>query len=107
MSTKKIKVFIAGHNGMVGSSILNQLNEYSDILDIITCEKKILDLRSQEQTNNFFQVKKPNYVICAAGKVGGIYANDSQSAEFIYDNVMISSNIIHNSYKHKVNKLLY
>ena len=107
MSTKKIKVFIAGHNGMVGSSILRQLSEYGDKLDIIFCEKKLLDLRSQEQTNNFFKAKNPDYVICAAGKVGGIYANDNLSAEFIYDNIMISSNIIQNCYQYKVSKLLY
>jgi GDP-L-fucose synthase len=100
------KIFIAGHRGMVGSAIERKLKEegYNNIVKRISVE---LDLRNQQAVNNFFELEKPDYVILAAAKVGGIQANNTYRAEFIYDNLMIEANIIHASYLNKVTKLLY
>jgi GDP-L-fucose synthase len=85
---KLSKVFIAGHNGMVGSAI-NRMLINKGFLNIITKTSKELDLRDQMSVNNFFSKEKPEYVILAAAKVGGINANNLYRAEFIYDNLMI------------------
>ncbi len=103
---KEAKIYVAGHRGMVGSAIIRALQKdgYNNIL-VKTSEE--LDLRNQQTVNDFFQVQKPQYVFLAAAKVGGIMANNTYRAEFIYDNLMIESNIIHASYVNKVNKLLF
>ncbi len=100
------KIYIAGHKGMVGSGIERKLrNEgYNNIVTRISSE---LDLRNQQAVNEFFEKEKPTYVILAAAKVGGIYANNTYRAEFIYENLMIEANIIHASYLNKVTKLLF
>ena len=100
------KIYIAGHRGMVGSGIERKLRKegYSNI---VTRSSSELDLRNQQAVNNFFEKEKPTYVILAAAKVGGIYANNTYRAEFIYDNLMIEANIIHASYLNKVTKLLF
>ncbi len=102
---KKSKIFIAGHRGMVGSAILNKLKEkgYDNFLLV---GRDDLDLRRQLEVENFFEKEKPEYVFLAAAKVGGIMANDTYKAEFIYDNIAIASNIIHSSYKYGAKKLL-
>ena len=102
----KNKIYIAGHNGMVGSAIVRKLRE-KGFMNIITCSSSELDLANQQNVHNFLQEKKPDYVIIAAAKVGGIHANDSYPAEFIYQNLMIEANLIHGSYLAGVSKLLF
>ena len=97
-------IFIAGHNGMVGSS-LKKFLEKENI--VTTVEKSELDLTDQKSVNNFFKNNQFDEVYIAAAKVGGIHANDSFPAEFIYQNLMIQTNIINSSYLHKVNKLMF
>lgn len=103
---KDAKIYIAGHKGMVGSSIERKLVKegYKNILKKSSSE---LDLRNQQAVNDFFSNEKPEFVFLAAAKVGGIVANNTYRAEFIYENLMIESNIIHASYTNKVNKLLF
>lgn len=103
---KKSKIYIAGHRGMVGSALLRKLNKegYSNL---IFRTSKELDLMRQTDVENFFEQEKPEYVFLAAAKVGGIHANNTYPAEFIYNNLMIESNIIHSSYKYGVKKLLF
>lgn len=103
---KDSKIYIAGHRGMVGSAIIRRLNELG-YNNIIHRELYELDLRRQEQVENFFEEEKPDYVFLAAAKVGGIHANNTYPAEFIYDNLMIEANIIHSAYKRGVKKLLF
>ena len=100
------KIYIAGHRGMVGSSLERKLlaNGYSNI---ITRSSKELDLRNQEAVNKFFELEMPDVVILAAAKVGGIHANNTYRAEFVYDNLMMEANIIHAAYLNKVKKLLF
>jgi GDP-L-fucose synthase len=100
------KIYIAGHRGMVGSGLERKLrNEgYNNIVTRTSAE---LDLRNQQAVNDFFEKEKPEYVILAAAKVGGIHANNTYRAEFIYDNLMIEANIIHAAYLNKVTKLLF
>ena len=103
---KSSKIYIAGHRGMVGSAIERKLKAegYTNIIHRTSNE---LDLRNQDLVNSFFRVDKPDYVILAAAKVGGIHANNTYRAEFIYDNLMMEANIIHASYLNKVKKLLF
>lgn len=104
--SKSSKIYIAGHNGMVGSAIMRKyLNQ--GFINIVTKTSKELDLRNQVEVKSFFDIEKPDYVIIAAAKVGGIYANDTYKADFIYDNLMIQSNVIHASYTQNVKKLLF
>lgn len=100
------RIYIAGHKGMVGSAILRLLVKkgYSNI---ITKSSKELDLTNQENVFSFFKEEKPEYVFLAAAKVGGIEANNIYRADFIYENIMIQSNVIHNSYIFGVKKLLF
>ena len=100
------KIYIAGHQGLVGSAIMRALqkNGYTNII-YRTLEE--VDLRKQEEVNRFFEKEKPQYVFLAAAKVGGIHANNTYPAEFIYDNMMIAFNVIHAAYLHKVEKLLF
>lgn len=100
------KIYIAGHRGMVGSALERKLLA-SGYSNIITCSSKELDLRNQEAVNKFFELEKPNIVILAAAKVGGIHANNTYRAEFIYDNLMMEANIINAAYLNKVKKLLF
>ena len=102
----KNKIYLAGHTGMVGSAIHRWLvsRQYSNI---ITKNLNELDLTRQSDVEDFFKKEKPEIVIVAAAKVGGILANDMFRAEFIYDNLMIESNIIHSAYKHGVQKLIF
>ena len=100
------KIYLAGHNGMVGSANHRKLRE-KGFVNIITRSSSELDLSNQQDTHNFLQEEKPDYVVIAAAKVGGIHANDSYPAEFIYQNLMIEANLIHGSYLAKVNKLLF
>jgi GDP-L-fucose synthase len=102
---KTAKIFIAGHNGMVGSALKREI-EKEEFTNFITAERKILDLSRQNEVENFFQTYKPEYVFLGAAKVGGIIANDTYKAEFIYDNLMIAVNIINSAYKSGVKKLL-
>lgn len=103
---KQSKIYIAGHRGMVGSAIERKLRAegYSNI---ITRTSQELDLRNQQAVNDFFAAERPDYVFLAAAKVGGIVANNTYRAEFIYENLMIESNIIHASYVQGVTKLLF
>ena len=103
---KVAKIYIAGHRGMVGSAIERKLKAegYHNIIARTSSE---LDLRNQQAVNAFFDLEKPDYVILAAAKVGGIHANNTYRAEFIYDNLMMEANIIHASYLNKVKKLLF
>lgn len=100
------KIYVAGHTGLVGSAIMRCLH-HNGFDNIITHELNELDLRNQDAVNNFFKQDKPEYVFLAAAKVGGIHANNTYPAEFIYDNLMIESNIIHAAYENKVKKLLF
>ena len=103
---KTAKIYIAGHKGMVGSGLERKLRKegYSNIVTRTSSE---LDLRNQQAVNDFFEKERPTCVILAAAKVGGIHANNTYRAEFIYDNLMIESNVIHASYLKEVNKLLF
>ena len=100
------KIYIAGHRGMVGSGLERKLRKegYNNIVTRTSAE---LDLRNQQAVNDFFEKEKPAYVVLAAAKVGGIHANNTYRAEFIYDNLMIEANIIHAAYLNKVTKLLF
>ena len=100
------KIYIAGHRGMVGSALERKLLD-SGYSNIITRSSKDLDLRNQEAVNKFFELEKPDIVILAAAKVGGIHANNTYRAEFVYDNLMMEANIIHAAYLNKVKKLLF
>jgi GDP-L-fucose synthase len=102
----KDKIYVAGHNGMVGSAIVRKLRE-KGFISIITRSSSELDLTNQKNVHNFLQEEKPDYVVIAAAKVGGIHANDSYPAEFIYQNLMIEANLIHGSYLAGVNNLLF
>ena len=103
---KNDKIYIAGHNGMAGSAIMRKLI-IEGFKNILVSSSKDLDLRNQANVNLFFELHKPDYVILAAAKVGGIHANNIFRAEFIYDNLMIESNIIHAAYQNRVKKLLF
>jgi GDP-L-fucose synthase len=102
-----MKIYIAGHRGMVGSAIGRALREASPQAQIITRTHAELDLTSQAQVQNFFAQEKPDQVYLAAAKVGGIYANNTYPAEFIYENLMIQANVIHAAFKAGVKKLLF
>lgn len=103
---KDSKIYVAGHRGMVGSALLRRL-ETDGYINIISRTSKELDLREQQQVKEFFELEKPEYVFLAAAKVGGIVANNTYRAEFLYDNLMIESNIIHQAYRTGVKKLLF
>lgn len=100
------KIYIAGHRGLVGSALIRQL-EVRGHTHLITRTHKELDLTNQAEVQNFFNDQKPDYVILAAAKVGGIYANNTYPAEFIYDNMMIEANVIDAAYRNNVKRLLF
>jgi len=103
---KNAKTYIAGHRGMVGSAIQRKL-EKEGYTNLLTADSKQLDLRSQAETEAFFYKEKPDYVFVAAAKVGGIVANNTYRAEFLYDNLMIEANVIHAAWKYGVEKLMF
>lgn len=103
---KNSKIYVAGHRGLVGSAIVKNL-ESKGYANIITRTHKELDLINQKSVEEFFENEKPEYVILAAAKVGGIVANNTYRADFIYENLAIQNNVIHQSYVHKVKKLLF
>mgnify|MGYP003575184308 CR=1 FL=1 len=103
---KNAKIYIAGHRGMVGSAIVRKL-EAEGYKNLITRTSGELDLRSQQAVADFFNIEKPEYVFLAAAKVGGIVANNTYRAEFLYDNLCIQNNIIHSSYENGVKKLMF
>jgi len=103
---KQDKIYIAGHRGMVGSAILRKL-EKEGFTNFVLRTSAELDLRNQQAVKDFFAAEKPAYVFMAAAKVGGIMANNTYRAEFLYDNLLIQNNIIHESYVNDVTKLLF
>jgi GDP-L-fucose synthase len=103
---KNAKIYVAGHKGMVGSAIVRKLDSLG-YKNIITRTSSELDLRNQEAVSDFFAQEKPDYVFLAAAKVGGIYANNTFRADFLYDNLIIEANVIHAAYLGKVKKLLF
>jgi GDP-L-fucose synthase len=103
---KNGKIYIAGHRGMVGSALVRRLQR-EGYTNFITRTSSELDLRNQQAVSEFFEQEKPDYVFLAAAKVGGIVANNSYRAAFLYDNLMIQSNVIHQSYTSGVKKLLF
>lgn len=103
---KKSKIYVAGHRGMVGSAIVRKLKN-DGYKKIVTRAHDELDLTNQAQVQDFFEAEKPDQVYLCAAKVGGIYANNTFPAEFIYENMMIESNVVHNSWKVGVKKLLF
>jgi GDP-L-fucose synthase len=100
------KIYIAGHRGLVGSAIVRQL-ESRGFTNLLMRTHKELDLTNQAQVQNLFQQEKPDYVILAAAKVGGIHANNTYPADFIYQNMMIEANVINSAYENKVKRLLF
>lgn len=103
---KSDKIYVAGHRGMVGSAIVRRL-QHEGFENIITMPSAQLDLRDQQAVQDFFAKEKPAYVFMAAAKVGGILANNTFRGEFLYENLMIQSNVIHASYLNEVTKLLF
>lgn len=106
MMEKDAKIYVAGHKGLVGSALVRCLIQqgYSNIVVRTSSE---LDLREQQVVRDFFEQEQPDYVFLAAAKVGGIHANNTYPAEFIYDNLAIQTNVIHEAYKHGVKKLVF
>lgn len=103
---KQSKIYIAGHGGMVGSAILRKLKS-EGFDNIITRKSSVLDLRNQQAVYEFFEKEKPEYVFLAAAKVGGILANNIYRADFIYENLLIETNVIHAAYVQQVKKLMF
>ena len=103
---KNDRIYVAGHNGMVGSAIVRKLREQG-YNNLILRSSSELDLRNQVAVTRFFITESPKYIFLAAAKVGGIMANNTYRADFMYENIMIQSNIIQQAYRHNVNKLLF
>ena len=103
---KNAKIYVAGHRGLVGSAIWKNLKNkgYTNLIGRTHTE---LDLRNTQEVNAFFEKRKPEYVFLAAAKVGGILANNTYRADFIYENLMIQNNVIHAAYENGVKKLLF
>jgi GDP-L-fucose synthase len=106
MMSSKAKVYVAGHRGMVGSAIVRVLNQKGDC-EIVTLSHENLDLTNQRDVRSFFAIERPQQVYLAAAKVGGIHANNTYPAEFIYDNLIIEANVIHEAWQVGVQKLLF
>lgn len=103
---KQARIFVAGHRGMVGSALVRKLQQ-EGYTQLILRTKEELDLRDQQAVKHFFEATQPEYVFLAAARVGGIHANNTYRAEFLYDNLMLEANVIHQSYVHGVKKLLF
>jgi len=103
---KSSKIFVAGHNGLVGSAIVRKLRE-EGYNNLVLRNKSELDLRNQDAVRDFFKIEKPEYVFLAAAKVGGIAYNAKEPADFMYDNLMIQTNVIDTAYRNGVKKLLF
>lgn len=103
---KNSKIYVAGHRGMVGSAIVRKFQK-EGYTNFVLRTSKELDLRNQQAVADFFAEEKPDYVFLAAAKVGGILANNTYRADFIYENLMIQNNVIHQAYLHKVKKLMF
>jgi GDP-L-fucose synthase len=103
---KSAKIYVAGHTGMVGSAIVREL-QAKGFVNLLFRKSSELDLRVQSEVMRFFEAEKPDYVFLAAAKVGGIVANNTYRAEFLYDNLMIEANVIHAAYAQDVKKLLF
>jgi GDP-L-fucose synthase len=103
---KNAKIYVAGHTGLIGSAVVRKLLE-KNYRNILTVNKKDLDLRNQSDVYQFLKSKKPDFIIMAAAKVGGIFANNKYRAEFIYDNLAMQNNLIHGSFKAKVKNLIF
>ena len=103
---KQAKIYIAGHKGMVGSAIYRKLVK-EGFTNFVTRSSSELDLRNQQQVSDFFAQEKPDYVFLAAAKVGGIIANNTYRADFLYDNLQIQNNVIHSAYVNEVEKLMF
>ena len=106
MIKKSDKIFVAGHNGLVGSAIIRKL-KLKGYKKIITVNKKKLDLTNQKKVFLFLKKNKPKFIFLAAAKVGGIYYNNNYKAEFIYENLMIQTNVIHGAYKANINNIIF
>ena len=102
----KSKIYVAGHNGLVGSAIVRELKK-KGIRNILTATRAELDLTNQVKVLKFLKKKKPTFIIIAAAKVGGIHSNNTYKAEFIYENLMIQSNIIHSAFLCKIKNLIF
>lgn len=103
---KRKKVYVAGHAGLVGSALVRKL-EGDGHTNIVTRRREELDLTDQRAVASFFEEERPDYVFFAAGKMGGIYANNTYRADFIYENIVMQSNVIHQSFLHEVHKLVF
>lgn len=103
---KNARIFVAGHRGLVGSAIVRFLKK-AGYMNILTANRQQVDLTNQQAVTNFFATEQPEYVFLAAAKVGGILANSTYPADFIYENIMMEANIIHSSYRNNVKKLLF
>lgn len=103
---KDLKIYVAGHRGMVGSAIVRKLTSLG-FTNLLTRTSTELDLRNQQQVADFFEVEKPDYVFLAAAKVGGIVANNTYRADFLYENLAIQNNVIHAAFLNKVKKLMF
>ena len=103
---KDAKIYIAGHRGLVGSALVRRLNA-SGYTNLVTRTHAELELRDQKAVQTFFAAEKPDYVILAAAKVGGIHANNTYPAEFIHDNIVIQTNVIHSAWQNNVERLLF
>ena len=103
---KNAKIYVAGHRGLVGSALMRQL-KYQGYNNIVTRTHAELDLTNQQAVRDFFETEKPEYVFLAAAKVGGIYANNTYPAEFLFSNIAIQTNVIHEAYLNKVKRLLF
>ena len=106
MINKNSKIFVAGHNGLVGSAIVKKLKS-KGYKKILTIGKSKLDLTNQQKVFNFLKKKKPKFIFIAAAKVGGIYSNNKYKADFIYNNLAIQNNIIYSAYKCKIKDLIF
>jgi len=106
MMESNARIYVSGHTGLVGTALVQEL-EQRGYSNLIVSGRGEVDLRDQAAVREFYRKSRPEYVFVAAGKVGGILANDSYPAEFIYDNLMIAANVIHGAYQHQVKKLLF
>src|SRR5690606_5528851 len=103
---RNARVYVAGHRGLVGSALVRRL-EAEGFTDIVTATREQVDLRDQSEVSHWFKANRPDYVFLVAGTVGGILANSTRPAEFIYDNMMIHGTVVHSAYETGTKKLLY